>query len=157
MSSFEVPEITPEIGFYCQQRQDRGVRSGIGVNGTTVLHHFQSGNETLNPALLWYVDLRFEGPGLPTDPSQARDWLLRHEDKIGGALRDAAKDLEVGIDAGDYWPYQRRIALEEPKMTGEISISAANRMSDGELAAEIERVADNWQSLLNQLTPLVGV
>jgi hypothetical protein len=44
------------IGFFRQARFDRAVRSGVTVDGATVLHLFEPGDEDVNPAILWFVD-----------------------------------------------------------------------------------------------------
>lgn len=144
------------IGFYCQKRYDGGVRSGIGFDDTTVLQHFEGGGAEVDPALLWYVDLRFEVGQSPLDASEARRFFLENESEIVAALTAAAEHLEVGIDSGDYWPYRYPFKGRDGT-PGEITVSGASRLSDGELAEEIQAIAANWRGRLLQMTPLVGV
>src|SRR5215218_7522180 len=94
------------ITFYIQGRRDRGVRTGIEIDGQTVFSRFEGGATDRDPSLLWYVDVLCEGRRLPDDPAGARRWLLDHEEPIVGLLRSLAADLPAGFDPDD-WPVRR--------------------------------------------------
>ena len=78
----ELEDEMPNLTFYRQARIDGGIRTGIELDGDTVFEHFEEGGPEPDPTLLWFVDLRCQGPGLPDDPRQARDWLIDHPDVI---------------------------------------------------------------------------
>ena len=70
----------PNLTFYRQARIDGGIRTGIELDEDAVFEHFEEGGPELDPTLLWYVDLRCQGPGLPDEPRKAREWLIDHAD-----------------------------------------------------------------------------
>jgi hypothetical protein len=58
--------------FYKHVRRDGGIRLGVEVDDVTAFHHFLPGSKELNPALLWWVDLRCYGRKLPDDPEEKK-------------------------------------------------------------------------------------
>ena len=56
----------PNLTFYRQKRVDGGVRTGVELDGETVASLFEEGDPERDPALLWFVDLRCEGPDCRT-------------------------------------------------------------------------------------------
>ncbi len=143
----------PTIAFYCQKRFDGGIRTGIGIDDKTLLHHFDAGDEARDPALLWFVDVRCTADRLPIDADRARQWLSDHAEPIGEALCLAAERLALGSD-GDQ-PVRQTISLARG-VKGEIVASAVRRLGPGEFAAALREVALTWRDLLNRLEPLVA-
>jgi hypothetical protein len=92
----------PKLAFFRQERADRGVRTGIALNGEDVFQHFEDGEEVPDPALLWFVDLRCEGASLPKDPDAAWQWLLDHTKTIRSGLLKCADERKSGVDADIY-------------------------------------------------------
>ncbi len=144
-----------KVRFYRQARCDGGVRTGIGIDDQPVLHEFRRGNDDSDPALLWYVDLALEGKGLPTEAEEARAWLLEHADAITTSLRAAAQRLEIGLDDSVEWPYRIELTSLPRGIRGEIRISGVRGLAEGELAGHLIELAETWQSVLEQLGPLV--
>src|SRR5438874_11167209 len=94
-----------KLFFYRQTRQDGGVRTAIEVNEDTVFHRFEEGDEESAPSLLWWVDLRCEGSGLPRDAEEARRWLLTHAGPLKDGFERLAEKLHAGLDF-DIYPIQ---------------------------------------------------
>src|SRR5438874_10628438 len=90
------------LSFYRQARQDGGVRTAIEVDSETTFHQFEPGSEESDPALLWYVDLRCEGEDLPSEPEDARKWLLANADLIKHGFRLLADKVAAGVDWSVY-------------------------------------------------------
>lgn len=145
----------PQLRFYHQQRIDGGTRAGLGIDNQPVLHRFHPGGEESDPALAWFIDVTVEGRGLPVDPDEARGWFMANARPIAAALRDAAKRLEVGLDDTAAWPYQIRIDNLPRGIRGELRISAVRSLAEGELASQLDRLADEWDEVLQDLSPHV--
>lgn len=74
-----------DVQFYHQERVDGGRRSGVTVDGTTVLHGFIPGGDEYDPALEWYVDVTLVTANPPTQVN-ALTWLNNHKPEIDQAL-----------------------------------------------------------------------
>ena len=62
-----------KIVFYRQKRRDRGLHTGVLIEGGTALELEEGVNwKGGDPILLWWVDLRCEGKKLPTRTEPAR-------------------------------------------------------------------------------------
>ena len=86
------------IDFYRQARVDGGERTGVEVNGETVLEQFEPGDKEEDAALLWFVDVRCAGDSLPGEAESVREWLLEKGSIIQTRLREIANELPAGID-----------------------------------------------------------
>lgn len=131
------------VTFFRQKRSDGGVRMGIDVNGSTVLTHFEEGSRHRDPALLWYVDVRCEGPRIPNDPEAARDWLVRHGPRIVAFLRKVAGEVPAGIDPTD-WPFLRKAKVQPSGAQVTIACSAVRRAEAQEISRVLNEIADHW-------------
>src|SRR5437763_1814329 len=94
----------PEVTFYHQERVDGGRRSGLHVDGQTILHGFIPGGTDRDPALAWYVDVTMDTQ-TPPDHASALGWLRQHWGAIRAALTEAANQLTCGIDV-DTTPWE---------------------------------------------------
>lgn len=137
---------------YRQERQDGGIRTGMEVDGLTVLHHFQLGSSDSDPALAWFVDVRAEGRSLPHDPQAAREWFLAQADTIHDGLTQLATDLRAGMDF-DAWPLQRSIENAPKGVRLTIACSAVRRVQARDIARTLLDVAKHWSSYLRELEP----
>lgn len=145
----------PAITLYRQARFDGGVRTGIDIDGNSVLMDYSEGDSDDNPALLWYIDLRCEGETLPADPEEARKWLRRAAPAFKSALIAAADELRVGFDP-EFHPFRRGIQLPQADAHAEIVVSAI-RIIDGRKAAELLRAfAAECEEILAKVSPLVN-
>jgi hypothetical protein len=138
----------PTITFFRQARRDGGVRTGIDIDGRTVLSRFQQGRREDDPALLWYVDVRCDGASLPTHVEDARQWLIRHESQIVQVLDALAEKAPDGLDPSE-WPLQRSKRLNGATIT--VACSAVRRIEAREMAAVLRDVAEHWHDRLASL------
>jgi hypothetical protein len=149
--------IMPRLTFYHQVRFDGGRRTGISVgDDATSLHFFQPGaeeEETYDPRLLWYVDVRCDGDILPSEPQAARDWFLANETYFVAAMGKVADTIAIGVDS-DIWPYQCELAAPPDRCHAEVAVQAVRRLTGREIADNIRGLAANWCALFKQLEPL---
>ncbi|HEX3659611.1 MAG TPA: hypothetical protein VHV55_27735 [Pirellulales bacterium] len=138
--------------FYRQQRVDGGVRTGVDWHDYSLLQHFERGDDD-DSSLLWYVDLRFKGPRLPKDPEEVRDWLIEQQAWLAKSLSNAAKDLEVGVDA-DVLPYIRICKEAPPGIVLELAVSAQKRASALQIGKAVSQIGKQWARLIGSLEPL---
>ncbi len=141
------------ITFYRQARVDGGMRTGVSVDDETVLHEFKRGKNDDNPALLWFVDVRFRGKGLPADPDDVREFLTAAAAKVKEALVAAADELSVGLDA-DVLPYVREHEVQRG-VTLKVVCSANRRTTGLQIAKQIRQIASRWAELVQDLKPSV--
>jgi hypothetical protein len=144
----------PKLTFYHQVRADGGERTGIELDGTTLLHHFQQGHEEHDPALLWFLDLRCEGASLPDEPEAVREWFLKNEAFFVSRLREIADvDLRAGFDA-EVMPFEKEVASAPDNARVVVAVSAAGRLVARQIAKDLRNVASDWAMLLSRLAPL---
>lgn len=143
-----------KITFYRQKRIDGGLRSGISVGDETVLGLFEPGPTDNDPALLWYVDLRCEGARLPTDPKEAREWLLRHEDVIRAGFADCARECSAGIDPDIYPRLWSDFASTPKDIRMVIALSAVRRVDAREISKVLQDIGSHWGHYIRALKPL---
>lgn len=139
------------LTFFRQARIDGGIRMGIKINGDLDWHHFdEPGNGELDPALVWYVDLRCEGDSLPTEGEDVRQWLIRTAPEIQSAFDALAEKLRVGYD-DESWPYQFAVSKAPPGVSMKIVCSCVQGLEPGELAKVLRAIQENWVSYLQRL------
>jgi hypothetical protein len=144
----------PNLTFYHQVRVDGGERTGIELDGNTLLHHFQQGDEEHDPALLWFLDLRCDGGSLPNEPESVREWFLKNETFFAGRLREIAEvDLRAGFDA-EVMPFEKEVAGAPNGARVVVALAAAGRRVGRQIARDLRDVAGNWAMLLSRLAPL---
>jgi hypothetical protein len=137
-----------DINCYRQLRRDGGIRMGVDVDGEIKLSHFQQGRRTRSnpdPALEWYVDVRFKGSRLPVEPELVREWLLKHEPSVSAATEELAASLPAGLDPDD-WPVQRE--FRSGSVRGAVVCSAVRRVSAQHISEMIRDLGVNWREYL---------
>jgi hypothetical protein len=132
-----------KIIFYKQVREDGGVRTGIEINDLTYFEQYDHAEDEYDPALTWYVDVRCEGDNLPTDPDEARKWLLDQAPVIQGGLQALAEKLHAGIDV-DSEPLHWQVSDAPPGSRIRIVCSAARRNVALEMGSFLEQIAMSW-------------
>lgn len=125
------------------------MRTGVEIDGETLLERFERGNKTENSALLWFVDIRCSGGNLPTEAETARSWLLEKASTIQMGLRTLADELRTGIDFSA--PISRKISNAGKGVTIQISCSAIRRLEARDIASVLEEISSRWTLLLNRL------
>ncbi len=137
--------------FYRQKRVDEGVRTGLEVGEYELAWRFDPGPGESNPILLWFVDIKCEGPGIPDGPEQAQEWFENHGQMLRRGLRSYAQEIKTGTDIGFHsttWNAEPQTS-EDVQVT--ISCSASNRVSARQMASILEDMADQWDEILDAL------
>ncbi len=137
------------INFYRQVRKDGGKRTGIEINGETVLGRFERGKKPEDSALLWFVDVRCSGGSLPDETEAARQWLLEKTPIIQAALSGIADELRAGIDFSE--PVSRKIPNAGKGITMHIFCSAILRLQALDMAKALAETSSRWADLINNL------
>lgn len=146
----------PQLTYYRQARIDGGVRTGIDVDGSTVLARYEPGTDEHDPSLKWYVDVRCDGPALPTDGEAARRWLVENTNLIKDELLSVGRQIELGFDA-ETRPFERRVASPPEGTTIVIVASAQQRTLGRDMSSTLQRLSDEWEASLRDLEPLAPV
>lgn len=137
--------------FYRQKRYDGGIRMGLDLNSEEIAHHFEEGRSERDPALLWYVDLRCEGPGIPDDPEAAADWLVDHAPSIREGFARFAEKLKIGADPDLYSLYWNEFPDVPEGVSMVIACSAARRVDGREMSSVLADIGARWNELLRML------
>jgi hypothetical protein len=140
------------INFYRQARVDGGRRTGVEIDGETVLERFERGNEPEDATLLWFVDIRCSGGNLPDEAEASREWLLSMAPIISNGVRDVAKELRAGIDFSS--PISREIPNVGKGLTVQIFCSAIRRLQALQIAKVLDEISAHWTEFLHQLEVL---
>jgi hypothetical protein len=139
-----------EVTFYHQERLDGGRRSGLNVDGSSILHGFVPGGTDRDPALAWFADVALETQSPPSQAT-ALVWLDQHSRELKDALTAAAEQLTCGIDV-DSMPWE----TELPGSAGAIrvSVSAMRRLTARHVGEELKQLASmDWSELFPVMTP----
>jgi hypothetical protein len=140
------------LTFFRQEREDGGVRTGIMLGMATVFERFEIDGEEFDPSLIWSVDLRCSGSGLPRAANEAREWLLAHETVVRDGFLRYADQLHAGVDPTG-------ISLLEwsdfqdlpPDISMKIVCGAQRRIDALYLASRVEFVGEHWVELIRGL------
>jgi hypothetical protein len=140
------------INFYRQARVDGGTRTGVEIDGETVLERFERGSKAEDSALVWFVDIRCSGANLPGETEAAREWLLEKAPIIQAGVRHVANELGAGIDFSA--PISRKIPNVGKGVTVEICCSGIRRLHARAIAKALHEISAHWIELLKQLEAL---
>jgi hypothetical protein len=143
----------PKLIFYRQGRVDAAIRTGIELDDDTIFERYEHGGPEADPTLLWYVDLRCKGPAVPSDPQEARQWLLDNEEVIRAGFSNCARDFEAGRDV-DLYPLLWSKFSGVPKGV-EMTIACATNRRFWAISVPqlLEDVADHWRERIEQMQP----
>jgi hypothetical protein len=144
----------PTINFYRQFRRDGGFRTGVEVDGESVLMQFDpgdAGGDEPDPRLVWYVDVSCRGGSLPREVGAVRRWLLRHEAGITRTIHALAKSVPQGIDPSD-WPLRKEAKIGLVKLA--VTCSVVRRLEAQRVSEILRDVADKWTERLTALPEL---
>ncbi len=142
-----------KLVFYRQKRYDGGIRTGIELDNRPIAEHFdEEGMESeRDPALLWFVDVRCEGAGIPDDPDAAEDWLIDRSGTIREGLRRFADRLRVGADTDIYcltWNEFDGLPADVHMM---IACSAIRRIDARMMSSILNEIADKWDEIIQEI------
>jgi hypothetical protein len=134
-----------KLTFYYQKRRDGGLRTGVELDGERILENFEPGSLPQDSALLWFVDVRYSGEGIPDQPEAVRQWLLQRSDKIRMALRELSAELTAGMD--NDWPLKKEVpAANGVEMA--IYCSAMRRVNGREISTILSNLEQHWPNIL---------
>lgn len=134
--------------FYRQKRFDGSIRTGVELDDETIAHKFEEPVGDRDPVLLWYVDLRCEGSGVPSDPTAAVHWLLDQAKTIQQGFRRFAEKLRLGADIDLYSIRWNEFEGLPPATEMTIVCSASNRIAARGLAEILADLGDRWREIL---------
>jgi hypothetical protein len=137
-----------KITFYHQARQDGDVRSGVSINDDIVFDRY-SGRNKNDPALRWFVDVRCEGD-LPSDPEEAREWLLSNATSIKAGLEEFSDKLTAGLDV-ESWPVSFKVKHPARKIRIAIVCSATRLLDARDIALNLSLVAAHFEEFVSKL------
>jgi hypothetical protein len=147
-------EVMAGLTFYRQERVDGGIRTGIMLGMTSVFERFEVNGEESDPSLAWSVDLRCNGPSLPTIADDAKPWLLDHESEIRDGFRRYADQLGAGSDPTGIdlleWSDFRNLP---PGVSMRIVCGALRRIDALYLASRLRFLDKHWGELVRDLEP----
>jgi hypothetical protein len=145
IASKSVEELLSGLTFYRQKRVDSGIRTGVELGQTPIWEQFDPGEDERDPSLLWYVDVRFDGPGVPTEVEQVGHWLLSTKGIIEGGLASFADQLRrVGADKDDYPMIWSGFPEINDGVVRAIACSAVRRIDSRKLAEILDDVRVHW-------------
>ena len=147
----------PNLTFYRQARIDGGIRTGIDLNEDTIFEYFEEGGPDVDPTLLWYVDLRCQGPGLPDQPREAREWLVDQAEVISEGFSRCASEFEAGRDIDPYpllWSQFQGVP-EGVEMT--IACATNRRRWAISVPSLLRDIGLHWRERLLELQPAAWV
>lgn len=143
----------PELTVYRQGRADGGIRTGIELDGDTIFSRFEDGGLEPDPTLLWYVDLRCKGPGVPGDAVEAKAWLLNLEELIRDGFTRWAAEIEAGADL-EFYPLQWNRFTGVPGGVEMTIVCATNRRLWAlSVPSLLMDVGTHWRERIEALDP----
>jgi hypothetical protein len=141
----------PKLVFYRQKRYDDAIRTGIELDDQTIAHRFEDVEGDRDPALLWYVDLRCSGPGIPDSPDAAAHWLVEHSEIIREGFERFAQKLSVGADTDDYSLTWDDFPKKPDGVEMKIACSAVRRIDARQMAQMLSDIGRRWDQLIDEL------
>jgi hypothetical protein len=143
----------PKLTFYRQGRADGAIRTGIELDDETIFESYEESDQDVDPTLLWYVDLRCKGPAVPSDPQEAKQWLLDSEEIVREGFMRCAREFEAGRDV-DLYPILWSRFSGVPKDV-EMTIACATNRRIWALSVPklLEDIALHWRERIEHLEP----
>jgi hypothetical protein len=141
----------PKLVFYRQKRADGGLRTGVELDDNPIAETFEEGVSESDPALLWYVDLRCEGEGIPTDADDAADWLIDNGETIQRGFARYADELRAGMDPDIYSLIWAGFNPMPQDVHMEIACSAIRRIDARHMAELVAEIGLRWYDILHEL------
>jgi hypothetical protein len=140
-----------KLVFYRQKRYDGGIRTGVELDDDRVADWFDPGPDENDRVLLWYVDLRCEGSGVPDEPELVLDWLLEHGPIIRDGFLRCADHLRNGFDPDIYTVRWTDFRDLPPEVAMLIASSAIRRVDALEIGSHVLEIATSWDGIIAKL------
>jgi hypothetical protein len=143
----------PKLTFYRQGRADGAIRTGIELDDETIFENYEETERDVDPTLLWYVELRCKGSAIPSDPPEAKQWLLGNEAIGREGFSRCASEVEAGRDV-DLYPFLWSKFSGVPKDV-EMTIACATNRRIWALSVPklLEDFAEHWRERIEHLQP----
>ena len=140
-----------QITFFRQARADGGIRTGVELDGNLLLHRLDEGAADDDPGLIWFIDVGFEGEGLPHEAELVRDFLLGRKSETAAALAQFSDEISAtGVDSGA-WPLRRRVPDSAGGVSVTLTCSAIRRLEGREIASKLSDLARDWAAIVGDL------
>jgi len=143
------------VNLYRQQRNDGGIRTGAEVDGEVVLGLFEPGADESDAALVWYIDVEWQGEQLPTRPNDVRDFLVGQSAPVRSACGRLGDRLAAGVDI-ESPPFTEQFDTALPGIRGAVFCSAIRRLAGRDIKRQLDHLAMNWGEIIGNLAE-VGV
>ncbi|MBX6313109.1 MAG: hypothetical protein IRY99_09385 [Isosphaeraceae bacterium] len=137
--------------FYRQKRYDGVIHTGIELDDETISEISEGGGAERDPTLLWYVDLRCEGPGIPAEADSAVLWLREHSKILREGFARFAERLRIGADPDVYSLTWNDFQSVPEGVSLEIACSAVRRIDARAMATILQEIGDHWDEILRSL------
>ncbi len=137
--------------FYRQKRYDGATRTGVELDGQTVSERYEGGSGERDPALLWYVDLRCEGPGIPDEPDDAGRWLVGQSEIIRDGFSRYSERLRAGADPDIFSLTWSDFGTVPEGVGMTIACSAIRRVDARQMASNLTDIGTNWEAIIRSL------
>jgi hypothetical protein len=139
-----------KLTFFRQKRVDGGIRTGVDLDSNLLLQEFTRGSKNYDPALLWFVDIEFQGTRLPREPEAARKWLVLQGDAVRNILEKLGRSVEAGLDAD--WPAKTTPVRLPDGTRVSAACSAVRRVEARRIGEVLQETAAGWEKILAGLS-----
>lgn len=142
-----------ELIFYRQARIDGGLRTGIELDGEMLAERFENESSEPDPILIWYVELRCAGSGIPDTSAEAYRWLVDHSSTISEGFKKCAVETNVGVDPDIYPAQWGGFESTPPDTRWVIAYSALRRIDSRQMNQILAEIGSTWEVLIRDLEP----
>jgi hypothetical protein len=147
----------PHLTFYRQKRIDGGIRTGLEIDQETIFEEFEEGGPESDPTLVWYADLRCDGPGVPGTEEAAWPWLLDHEERFVEGFMRCAGEYLTGIDPDAYPLLWSDFSNPPRDVSLTIAYSARRKLDGRAMAAVLTDIGEHWAERIRDMNPATAV
>jgi hypothetical protein len=146
----------PKLIFFHDVMDNGGTATDLDRGDARLYHHrSEKGRVGKDSTLRWQVSLWCGGEGVPDDPGEARDWLLRHEAVIRGGVLACASEFDSRPDDPDPRKWVRfswdRFPERVPGVRMTLFGGKDRELCPLPLSSLLRGVAADWRPLIEAL------